>query len=328
VSSGGSFAPAPPQALLREDDVLAREPGASRRRSSRGRWWAAGRQRAAGLLLTVACVAGASWFVVRVAGTDERMLTGTVTNNGVIALNFARAGEVATVVATAGERVRKGQVLATQESPAGALVLRADRATIGADRAKLSEAVAGSGPAAEIAAARAQIDKDRAQLAIDRASVASSRIVAPGPGTVMAVNGQPGDYADALGIRDYTAAQPAGTAQQPLFSLLPEAPQDSLRSSGTGSGTELPLVELRTSASWEVVVLVPENAAATIHAGQAVTVAIPAAHLSGLAGRLQELLPTPVDTSNGVAYQAVVTVPGRLAHPPLSGMAADVYKVS
>ena len=84
------------------------------------------------------------------------------------------------------------------------------------------------------------------------------------------------------------------------------------------------MVALRISDSWEVVVLVPENSVSTVRAGRAVTISVPAAGISGVAGRVQEVLPTPQSTASGVAYQAVVKVFGHQDTAPLSGMSADV----
>ena len=42
---------------------------------------------------------------------------------------------------------------------------------------------------------------------------------------MVAVNGQPGETADATGIREYSAQPGAAVTQKPLFSLFPEGPQ-------------------------------------------------------------------------------------------------------
>jgi hypothetical protein len=43
-----------------------------------------------------------------------------------------------------------------------------------------------------------------------------------------------------------------------------------------------------------------------------------------LHGYIQQLSPTPVNTSSGVAYQVLVNVRGHQRVTPLSGMTADV----
>jgi multidrug efflux pump subunit AcrA (membrane-fusion protein) len=165
--------------------------------------------------------------------------------------------------------------------------------------------------------------KDQEQLQSDEANLAQTRIVASAPGTVIAVNGQPGEAVTAQDIRDFSSVSgstPVG--QQPQFSLLPEGPQSTLRS--TGSASELPVVALRTSNNWNVVILIPESQVTKIEAGQRVTISVPSAGINSTPGEIIEVLPTPQSTNQGVAYQAVVSVLGHQARAPLSGMAANV----
>lgn len=204
-------------------------------------------------------------------------------------------------------------------------VIRADKAAIAAQRAKLAELKAspGAGQQAAIAATTAQLDKDQAQLDTDLANLIGTRIVAAEAGTVVAINGEPGELVSSLGIRDYSSdSGAAAVGVQPEFSLLPEGPQSSIKA--TGSASELPVVALRVSDSWEVVILVPERSISTVKAGAAVTISVPSANISGLGGEIEEVLPTPESTAQGVAYQAAVTVPGNQPSAPLSGMSANV----
>jgi macrolide-specific efflux system membrane fusion protein len=289
-------------------------PGGTRRHITRP-------QRVAAALIAGACVFAAVWYVPRIAAADGTSLSGTVTNSGIVYLNFSSSGQMATITAAIGQRVSKGQLLATEIAPAAAAVLAADRAAIVADKSELAAALSG-GTVAATDAARAQLARDKGQLATDRAEAAGTRIVAPSAGTVVAVNGQPGETADSDGIRDY-AAEAEGT-QRPIFSLLPEGPQSSDTADGSDSGAYLPVIALRTSGTWQVSVLVPESSMGDIKTGQVVTVDVPAAGLNGISGRIQELLTTPVATSQGMGYQAVVTVLDQQQVSPPSGMAANV----
>jgi hypothetical protein len=81
---------------------------------------------------------------------------------------------------------------------------------------------------------------------------------------------------------------------------------------------------LRTSSNWQVVMLVPEGSTSAVRNGQDVTVSVPAVGLRGLRGYVQQMSPTPVTTSAGVAYQALVNIRGHQRVTPLGGMTADI----
>ena len=282
-------------------------------------------QRVSAALIAGASIVAAAWYVPGIIAADGRSLTGAVTSNGIIYLNFPGSGQLVAINVHPGQLVRKKQLLATEADPAAYAIIAADKAAITADKAQLGTALA-VGATAGIASARTLLAKDEALLAIDRAEVAArTQIVAPCAGTVVAVNGQPGETADAAGIRDYSSQQ-VGTpiTQQPLFSLLPEGPRASVEAGGSAGPASLPVIALRTSSAWQVTALVPESSVAAVKPGRDVTIDVPAAGITGLPGRVQELLTTPVATSQGTAYQAVVTVLGHQQAAPPSGMAADV----
>ncbi|HTS97595.1 MAG TPA: hypothetical protein VMI33_13335 [Streptosporangiaceae bacterium] len=274
-------------------------------------------------LIAAACLFGAAWYVPRIVAADGRSLSGTVTSSGVVYLNFSSSGQLATITANVGEQVRKGELLATEVAPATAAVLAADRAVIVADKSELAAAQSG-GTTTAVDSIRAQLARDEGQLALARAQAEGTRIVAPSAGTVIAANGQPGETADAEGIRDYPSG-PQGTSliQRPLFSLFPDGPQSSI-AGGSGSVGSLPVIALRTSDSWQVTVLVPEGSLGQIKVGQTVSIDVPSAGITGVPGRIQELLASPVATSQGTGYEAVVTVLDQRQVSPPGGMAANV----
>jgi multidrug efflux pump subunit AcrA (membrane-fusion protein) len=279
-----------------------------------------GPQKLSAVLLAGCCLAAAAWYVPRIVAADARTFTGTVSSDGITDLNFASSGLVSKILVRPGMEVKAGQMLATETSPATTAAITADQAAIAADKAKLADLHAAAAPALTTAAAQAQLAKDQAQLAADAAKLAETQIVAPAGGEVVAVNGQPGEAVTSAGVRSYSA--PATSGQAPAFSLLPGGPAPNLKSSSSMSAQ--PVLSLRTSADWQVKMLVPEGSISDIRAGRSVTVSVPAAGLKGVRGYIQELLPTPVTTSTGVAYQAVVHVLGQQRAVPLSGMTANV----
>jgi multidrug efflux pump subunit AcrA (membrane-fusion protein) len=276
-------------------------------------------QRLAGLTMTVACVLGSGWYVQHVVGSDQRVLTGSVTSTGVLDLNFGAVGVVAKVLVRVGQQVQANQLLATEQAPGAAAIQAADKAAVAADKEQLR---ALSGTQASTASIRAQLARDEARLATDRQASGQRRIVAPAAGVVTAVDAGPGQSAAPAGIRDYVGQQsPVDPA--PLFSLLPKSPQVGTKAGMSGSAT-LPMIQLRTSGDWQVLVLVPEGSAAAVRAGRHVRISVPAAGLAGLAGVIKEVLADPVVTADGNMYEAVVTIESGRADPPLDGMTANV----
>jgi multidrug efflux pump subunit AcrA (membrane-fusion protein) len=316
--------------LFRDQRVIAdprpaASPGAvrGRKRGTRRRWPArqtTGAQRLLGLVIAAACALACGWYVHRVVLADAQVMTGTVTSTGVVNLNFGAAGVVAQVLVHVGEHVRKDQLLAAEAAPGATAIESADAAAVSADKVQLAEQ---DGSAASVAADRAQLARDEAKLAADQQARAQSRIVAPAAGVVTAVDAQPGLAAAPAGIADYVG-QSAPVDPAPLFSLLPVDPEVSSRAGVTGSLT-LPVIQLRTSPSWAVLVLVPESSAAAVRAGQPVAVSVPAAHLTGVQGTISEVLATPVTTAEGEMYEAIVAITSHGSDPPLDGMTANVH---
>jgi multidrug efflux pump subunit AcrA (membrane-fusion protein) len=284
---------------------------------------ATGLQRAGGAVVAVICVVVCGWYVHQVAGGDRDVLTGSVTSTGVVDLNFASAGVVASVLVHVGERVRKNQLLAAESAPGAAAIATADAEAVSADRAQLDAQTSAVG----VADGRAQLARDEAKLASDEQAIEQSRIVAPAAGVVTAVDAQPGQTAEPAGIREYVG-DPAPESAPPLFSLLPLSPQVSVKTGMTGSAT-LPMVQLRISTSWDVLALLPASMAPSVRNGQAVQVSVPAAGLNAVRGVVQDVLAQPVTTADGDMYEAIVTVPSHCctshgADLPLDGMTANI----
>src|SRR5215472_14228119 len=318
-------APAGPPPALRPEGQASARP---RSRRSRRRTWP---QVAGGALIAGACVAAAVWYVPRVMADDHGVITGTVSSTGVVALNFAAPGQIGKIKVHLNQVVRRGQVLAVEYAPDADSIVTADKAAIAAEQAKITQlkAAAAADPAnasvdnAQLAAARAQLASGQAQLATDRLKVAGTEIIAPSAGIVVAANGQPGETVTSDGIRSYASdSQQRSTTQGPQFSLLPEGPQPIRQNAAQVAS--LPVIALRVSTAWQVIALIPEGSVREVKAGRKVTISVPTARITDLAGQVQQLIPTPVPTAQGLFYQAVITVTGRASGVPMNGMAADI----
>jgi multidrug resistance efflux pump len=299
-----------------------------------GRSWSV-TQVLGGLLIAAVCAAAVVWYVPRVASTNRKALTGSVTSSGILALNFQNSGVISVIKVNPNEAVHKGQVLAVEYAPSMGATIDADNAAISAVQAKIAQLKSDetvypdsiyplhfAQDQAQIASENAQMAMDQAQLQTDRERLAETEIIAPSAGVVIAANGQPGESVTSSGIRNYSSAAQAQGSQGPVFSLLPEGPQSSSRSSASQSS--LPVITLRVSSTWSVVAYVPESSVSGIKSGEPVTVSVPAAVIKNVRGTILEVLPDPVQSSSGILYQAVISISGSVPSPPLNGMAADI----
>lgn len=295
-----------------------------------GRHWSV-MQVLSGMLIAAVCAAAVIWYVPRVVGTDRRALTGEVTSSGVLALNFQNSGVISILKVEPNETIHKGQVLAVEYAPTMGATIAADNAAITAVQAKVAELKSNETTyplyapqdQAQIAAENAQMATDQAQLDTDRAKLAETEIIAPSAGVVVAANGQANESVTSTGIRNYqSSAQGTQDSDNPEFSLLPEAPQSSSRSSSSQSS--LPVLTLRVSSFWSVVAYVSESSVSGIKSGEGVTVSVPAAGIKNVPGHIQEVLPDPVESSSGLLYEATVSISGSVPSPPLNDMAANI----
>ena len=301
------------EALFRRREPRYRDAEGPRKFTGRAR-------RLGGILLASASVVGIALYVSSILAANSRSLTGVVSSSGIAGLNFGTAGRVGSVRVRLGQMVRKGELLATEAGAASAAAVRADQAVITADKANLAALQADGSAAVSITAAQAQLEKDRAHRAADRMKLAATEIMAPSRGTVVAIYGQPGETVSSAGLSSSAVHAQASPAPQPRSSLPPSGPMASLRATGLA----LPVITLRTGGGWQVSLLIAQTDASAVKVGEDVTISVPAAQISGVKGTIRELSPTPVSSSGGVAYEAVVRVLGRTQTTPLSGMTANV----
>jgi multidrug resistance efflux pump len=297
-----------------EEDPYYPEPAARAPHPGGLREYVTAPQRLGGILLAAASVLAVALYVPSVLAADQHSFTGVVSNSAISSLNFGATGRVGTVLVHLGQAVRKGQVLATEDAPTVVAALQADRVAVAADKSNLAALLAESAPASSIATVENELASDRARRAAARMKVLATEIVAPAAGAVVAIYGQAGAAATPAGLRGSAGPGQAALRQQPQFSLLPSGPS--------------PVLALRTSGGWQVRLLIPQSSVAGVRVGKGATISVPAADLSGVRGTVTELSPTPVSTSGGASYEAVISVPSHTAVTPLSGMSANVQLAS
>ena len=178
-------------------------------RAGRRRWWVIS------LVAVVTVVAGGWTWMSRGDGTDTQRITATVTRGtykttvsaiGTIAprrqedLSFSSAGTVTRVAVSVGDKVKKGDVLATVDTTSLLAQLDAAEAQVTAARTQLSEDSGAS--ATQLAADRAALAAARSDLDAAQDAVEEATLRAPFNGTVSVVGFEVGDQAGAAPTGD------------------------------------------------------------------------------------------------------------------------------
>jgi multidrug efflux pump subunit AcrA (membrane-fusion protein)/GT2 family glycosyltransferase len=287
-------------------------------------------RRLGGTLIGGTLVAGFAWYVPRAVSTNERLVTGAVSSGGAVALNFAHTGTISKIAVHPGQKVRKGQVLASEATPDARAGLDTKTAAIAADKARIAQIKAAQAqrlPGAstavqQLAALNSQLHLHEAQLTADKAKVRARHIIAPAFGTVVAANGQPGQVVTRSGVNDYAAASHSSpSSQRPASPPSPEGPRAlHVMSPHT---RQLPVIAMRPSRDWTVVALIPATSISRV-AGRLVTVSVPAAGVRNVRGKVDQVLKSPVSTPRGTAYQAVIKIIAHVRRVPSNGMAAYI----
>jgi multidrug efflux pump subunit AcrA (membrane-fusion protein) len=148
------------------------------------------RQLLAALLVAV-LGAGLGLFSYRALASTPPSFTGEVTPANTYYLDFAATGLVETLAVRPGDRVKAGQILATQDNAVAAANLAASQATVAADEAIIAEDQAPQTSAT--AAAQNQLDVSKAQTAVQSAQGALDLARTDGQNLV---NGQQGVITD------------------------------------------------------------------------------------------------------------------------------------
>ena len=171
---------------------------------------------AAGAAALVVVLSAGAWGVTRSDGTtatpSSRVVTiaagaieQTVSSTGTIApaqkadLNFAVAGEVTSVAAKVGQKVKKGQTLAKIDTDALSRAVTTAKANRDAAAEALASVEAAGASATQIASAQAQLVTAKDRLAAARDDLEAGTLTAPFTGTVATVALDVGDRVGASG---------------------------------------------------------------------------------------------------------------------------------
>jgi multidrug efflux pump subunit AcrA (membrane-fusion protein) len=144
----------------------------------------------------------------------------------------------------------------------------------------------------DLANARSQLRKDQAQLATDQAKGAEESLQAPQTGTVVSVDGAPGEVVSGTGVSGGTATG-GSVSVTPRVELFPSQQVSAVAVLAVGG----PLL---------VNVVVPESQIGLVHTGAAVTIKPGVAGPRPIPGVVTEIFPTSIVAAGVVSYEVQV----------------------
>jgi multidrug efflux pump subunit AcrA (membrane-fusion protein) len=152
----------------------------------------------------------------------------------------------------------------------------------------------------DVANAKDQLVRDQAQLATDQAKKAEGELQAPQSGTVLSVDGEPGEVVSGAGVAGGNASGGSVTVT-PGFELFP-AQQSNAGSQGSSS----PVVVLQVGGPLVANVVVPESQIGLVHVGARVTITPKVAGPRATTGVVTEIFPSSIVAAGVVSYEVQV----------------------
>lgn len=233
--------------------------------------------------------AGRTTTATAALGTQTATVSmeGTLSPSKQANLNFSVSGEVTSVKVKSGQKVTKGQKLATIDSSSLADAVDLAEANLTSAEANYSD-VSDSGTSAAIKAAAAQVDSAEASLASAKVDLKSATLRASMSGTVASVDIAVGDQVSGSG-----SAGSSGSG----------AGQDSSGTSTTTTSSSSAQVVVIATSKWKIEGTVGASDLSSLKAGQAATVS---ADSTEYTGKVASVGIVATSTSDGAATFPVV----------------------
>jgi RND family efflux transporter MFP subunit len=241
------------------------------------------------------------YYVVEPAGGDVRRYSGSVVASNTSALSFAVSGTVKSVAVSQGDRVTKGQVLATLDAAPFSLNAQAAKA--------------------ELASVQADLDNTRAELARQRqlfdrgwvAKAALDRAIT----TVEATEGNLNLLRSRLGLAERDVASTKLLA--PFDGVISAREIEPFAEVSRGEK----VFQIDSDGAFEVEISVPDSVVAKLTPGAPLVIDVPTNTACGCSGRITEIGAT-AGPANAVTVKGAILSGGDAL---LAGMAVDVSVV-
>jgi membrane fusion protein, macrolide-specific efflux system len=238
----------------------------------------------------------------------------TVSASGTLApadtedLSFTSSGTVTTVGVKVGQKVTKGQVLATIDSASLKSQVVQAEAQVAAAKSTLSSDTSAGASSAQLAADTATLASDRAQYSSAVTALEGSSLVSPITGTVSTVNltvgqqlGSSGGSANGLGNANSSAAAANSSASATSTTEI-EVVSSSLVANLSVDDTQIGKLKVGQAATVSV--------SSTSSTSTAAAVQSPTTGSSGVAGKVTSVGTIATTTSGVASFPVVVSVTG------------------
>jgi macrolide-specific efflux system membrane fusion protein len=226
------------------------------------------------------------------------------------AVNFATSGTLKTIDVKVGQRVKKGQLIATLDPSSAELTLQEAEETLTAANDSLTEAEdgttstsSGSGSskstttttsASAIEQAKAQVESDESTVTADEKAVDETKLYSPVTGTIASTAG------DAIGseISGGSSSSSASTASSAT---------SAASSTGSSTTSSSGFVTVINSKTLTMTVSLSEDDISSVKVGQIATVDMTALSGVELAAKVTSISPLGTESDDVTSYDVTVT---------------------
>jgi multidrug efflux pump subunit AcrA (membrane-fusion protein) len=304
----------------------------------------------AGVVAAVVLAAsGVSWWLASrgspaVAQTNYRLVaaslgtvrqsvstTGTIEPAEQDEVNFAASGRVTSVRVAEGDRVTKGQVLATVDSASLAAALAEADATLATDQARVSSDESNGADATQLQADEAAVTAAQGQVGSAQAAMAAATLRAPIDGLVASVNLAVGDQVSgsSSGSAGGSGAGGAGGSGGGGGSGSNGAGNGGSGSTGSGagnSGSSSAQFLVIGTMSWEIDATVDDTQVGLLKKGNQAQLTTDGG--TTVFGTISSIGLIASNSSGSAAYPVTVAVTGSPSglHAGATGTVALIYK--
>ncbi|QUQ63543.1 HlyD family secretion protein [Kutzneria sp. CA-103260] len=238
---------------------------------------------------------------------DNQQLTalcraGSTTDQTYCANLQAQVRKDASAIATANANLTHTKASTAQLRDTAASAVASAQSTLAITQ---NQRAAAGEPASPADVSSAQSEVASAQSAVDQAQHTLDQLTLNSPidGVIANVGGVPGELDGTTGVHGFAGPQSMQAADAPAFSLFPPA---AGATQNAGGADQHPLITLVSSES-DAIAQVAETAMPKVKPGAPARVTVNALRQT-VDGKVDEVIPMPIDQSGGVEYAVRMTV--------------------